>query len=138
MTLMSSQSHLFREFEKLTFKELKSSKRLVEFINCKVELAGDHFSPDEEIQQKANLFAEMLTETLRDNYQALSIRAFAHISVALDYLLDPQDAGAKDGEPDTKPGGLASDRMLLLRTAIRFQREIEEFQKWKARQFGQR
>jgi hypothetical protein len=138
MPLMSSQSHLFREFEKLTFKELKSSKRLVEFISCKLDLAGDHFSPDAEVQQKAILFAEMLTETLRDNYQALSIRAFTHISVALDYLLDPQDAGAKDGELDTKPGGLASDRMLLLRTAIRFQREIEEFRKWKAKQLGQR
>jgi hypothetical protein len=135
---MSSQSHLFQEFEKLTFKELRSSRRLVEFINSKLDLVRDISFPDQEIQQKANLFAEMLTETLRDNYQALSIRAFAHISVALDYLLDPDDAGAKDGEPDINPGGLASDKILLLRTAMRFDREIQAFQQWKAKQLERR
>src|SRR4030095_13366870 len=58
---MSSQSHLFQEFEKLTFKELRSSRRLVEFINSKLDLVRHISFPDHAIQQEATLFARALT-----------------------------------------------------------------------------
>ncbi len=134
---MSAQSHLFREFQKLTFTELRNSRQLVELVGAKLDLARDVQSADSELEKHARLFAEMLTESLRGNYQSLSVRAFAHICVALDYLLDPQDLEDEAGETDTKPGGLASDKTLLLKTAARFQDEIAAFKLWKAKQVGQ-
>jgi hypothetical protein len=134
---MSAQSHLFREFEKLTFSELKGSRRLLELVGVKLDLVRDFQTADPEIDKLASLFAEVLTETLRGNYDALSVRAFAHICYALDYLLDPTDFGTAEGELDTGPHGLASDKALLVSTAARFQNELNAFRTWKARQVGE-
>jgi len=131
---MSAQSNLFREFERLTFAELRNSRKLVELVGTKLELARDFQVADDEIEKHARLFAEIVTESLRGNYQALSVRAFAHFCVAIDYLLDPTDLGSEDGERDTQPGGLASDKALLLKTAGRFQNELAAYKLWKAKQ----
>ncbi len=131
---MSAQSNLFREFEKLTFAELRHSRRLTELVGAKLELARDFQVADGELEKQARLFAEVVTETLRGNYQALSVRAFAHICVALDYLLDPTDLDTEDCERDTQSGGLASDKALLLKTAARFQNELVAFRMWRAKQ----
>src|SRR4029453_16708371 len=79
----------------------------------------------------AIVFIELLRDTLEDRYQALSIRAFAHICVALDYFLDPDDAII-----DTQQGGLVDDMIFLQKTYDRFKFEIEKYKDWRNRQAG--
>jgi hypothetical protein len=127
---MSSSHHaLFHELEKLTCAELQSSQRLIELLKEKLNLlrAGDF--GHEHAGGIASVFIELLKDTLEDRYQGLSIRAFAHICVALDYFLDPEDAII-----DTQQGGLVDDMIFLQKTCNRFKLEIENYKRWKERQ----
>jgi uncharacterized membrane protein YkvA (DUF1232 family) len=127
---MSSSHHaLFQQLEKITCAELQSSQRLIELIKEKLNLldAGDF--GHEQAGGIATVFIELLKDTLEDRYQALSIRAFAHICVALDYFLDPDDAIS-----DSVQGGLVDDMIFLQKTYNRFKLEIEKYKRWKDRQ----
>ena len=127
--MSSSHYSLFHELEKLTCAELQSSQRLIELLKEKLNLldAGDF--GQERAGAMATVFIELLKDTLEDRYQALSIRAFAHICVALDYFLDPDDAVI-----DTQQGGLVDDMIFLQKTYNRFKSEIEKYKQWKDRQ----
>src|SRR5262245_18826663 len=128
--IMSSSHHaLFHELEKVTCAELQSSQRLIELLKEKLNLlqAGDF--GHEHAGRTALVFIELLKDTLEDRYQALSIRAFAHVCVALDYFLDPDDAVL-----DSVQGGLVDDMIFLQKTYHRFQAEIEKYKRWKEAQ----
>ena len=119
--------------DQITFAELRSSRSLIESLRGKLgELDPIQFT-DQELARKVNLLTEILRETLQDRYQALSVRAFAHITVALDYFLT-----LHEGEPgsirDTLPGGYVDDLRRVNLVFQRFDREIQAFQEWKSRQ----
>lgn len=127
---MSSVHHvLFKQLEKLTFAEFKSSHQLIELLKEKLNLIPPGCFGTERAGEIATVFTNLLKDTLEDRYQAISIRAFAHICVALDYFLDPEDAIL-----DSLDGGLVDDMMFLQKTYLRFKPEIEAYKKWKTDQ----
>ncbi len=130
---MNSSHHaLFKQLEKLTCAELHSSRHLIELLKEKLNLLTPGDFGDERAGEIATVFIELLKDTLEDRYQDLSIRAFAHVCVALDYFLDPDDAVL-----DSTRGGLLDDLMFLQKTHDRFKLEIEKYKVWKkAREQG--
>jgi hypothetical protein len=119
--------------DQITFAELKSSKNLIEALHGKLGDLDTSKFPDRELARKVNLLTEILRETLLDRYQALTVRAFAHITVALDYFLTihEQEPGSVK---DTLPGGYVDDLVRINAVFNRFDREIQAFQQWKSRQ----
>jgi hypothetical protein len=98
--------------DQITFRELKSSEKLIESLRGKLcDLDPNAFS-DQELARKANVLTELLRETLLDRYQALSVRAFAHIVVALDYFLVLHE-GEPDSVLDTLAGGYMDDLLRV-------------------------
>jgi hypothetical protein len=122
----SSHHALFQELGKLTCAELQSSQRLVELLKEKLNLLTPGDFGHERAGEIASLFTNLLKDTLEDRYQTLSIRAFAHVCVALDYFLDPDDAIL-----DTSSGGMVDDLMFLQKTYNRFRAEIEVYKDWR-------
>jgi len=119
--------------DQITFAELRSSPKLVDALRGKLgDLRGAHF-PDEELALKVNLLIDLLRETLLDRYQALSVRAFAHIAVALDYFLTLRE-DAPDAIKDSLPGGYVDDLRRINGVCRRFEPEIRAFQQWSERQ----
>ena len=106
---MSSSHHaLFKQLETLTCAELHSSHRLIELLKEKLNLLNFGDFEQDRAGEIATVFIELLKDTLEDRYQALSIRAFTHVAVALDYFLDPDDAVL-----DSSQGGLVDDMIFL-------------------------
>jgi hypothetical protein len=130
--MASSHLAIFRELENLTCREMFSSDRLVQLILAKVNLLDAAKFEDEHCARLARVFLELLKDVLTERYQDLSIRAFAHVCVALDYFLDPVESvpGAK---PDSDQGGLVDDMAFMLQTETRFHREIQKYKEWKKR-----
>ena len=125
----SSHQALFKQLEKMTCGELQSSRRLIELLKEKLNLLNvDDFEQDR-AGEIATVFIDLLKDTLGDRYQALSIRAFAHVAVALDYFLDPNDAVLDDAR-----GGLVDDMIFLQKTYDRFKSEIDTYKRWKQEQ----
>jgi hypothetical protein len=119
--------------DEITFGELRSSEKLVESLRQKLgQLEVSRF-PDEELALKANLLIEILRETLLDRYQALSVRAFAHFTVALDYFLTLHERDP-DSIKDTLPGGYVDDLKRINDVFRQFDRDIKAFLDWKGRQ----
>jgi uncharacterized membrane protein YkvA (DUF1232 family) len=126
---MDSTHHsIFRELESLTFRELRSSERLIEIMRAKIGLLDPGQLSDESCARLARLFCDMIRDVLEDRYQEISIRAFAHICVALDYFLDPVER-----VPDAHPGGLLDDLQFMVQTEQRFHRDIQKYRAWRAR-----
>ena len=127
-----SNSHLkvFEELNRLTCEELKSSNKLVELITTKLNLVTTSsvvsLQGYDELQELAGLFLHIVQDVLSDRYQALSIRCFAHLCVALDYLIDPHDSVR-----DTDPDGHSDDREFLIKTAMKFKPELTRYKEWK-------
>jgi len=119
--------------DQITFGELKSSENLIESLRGKLGELNPNAFVDQELARKTNILTDLLRETLLDRYQALSVRAFAHIVVALDYFLVLHE-GADDSVRDTLPGGYADDLLRVNEVFRLFQREIDSFLGWKARQ----
>ena len=119
--------------DQITFAELRSSPKLVDALRGKLgDLRAAHF-PDEELALKVNVLTDLLRETLLDRYQALSVRAFAHIAVALDYFLTLRE-DAPDAVKDSLPGGYVDDLRRINDVYRRFEPEISAFQRWSERQ----
>ena len=119
--------------DQITFAELRSSPKLVDALRGKLgDLRQAHF-PDEELAHKVNVLTDLLRETLLDRYQALSLRAFAHIAVALDYFLTLRE-DAPDAIKDSLPGGYVDDLRRINDVCRRFEPEIRAFQQWRERQ----
>ena len=119
--------------DQITFAELRSSPKLVDALRGKLgDLRHAHF-PDEELARKVNVLTDLLRETLLDRYQALSLRAFAHIAVALDYFLTVRE-DAPDAVKDSLPGGYVDDLRRINDVCRQFEPEIRAFQQWSERQ----
>ncbi|HRI15204.1 MAG TPA: hypothetical protein PLX89_19590 [Verrucomicrobiota bacterium] len=126
---MSSSHHaIFKELESLTFRELQSSDRLVQLMLAKVDLLNLSQFVDHQCGQVSRVFISLVKDVLSDRYQDLSIRAFAHICVALDYFLDPDES-----IPDATQGGFDDDLQFLVRTETKFKREIDGYKAWRLR-----
>jgi uncharacterized membrane protein YkvA (DUF1232 family) len=113
---------------KLTFAELKSSDKLVTMLTKKVHQLKPGQFTDELLEARVRMLIDILRETLSDRYQKLSLRAFSHMMVALDYFLD-----ADDDTPDHLPGGYKDDLQRIEKVFAEFKSEIEAFKKWKLR-----
>jgi len=124
----SSHLAIFQQLEQLTFQELKSSDRLVSLMRAKLDLLNPGQFADQRCSELARVFCELVRDVLEDRYQNCTIRAFAHICVALDYFMDPAEQ-----IPDGQAGGLVDDMQFMLRTHERFQREIQQYREWRAR-----
>ena len=120
-----SHHAVFQELEKLTFRELQSSERLIRVLQAKLALLDPSQFTDQQCEALARTFIAIMQDVLTDRYQDISIRAFAHICVALDYFLDPSEA-----IPDARVGGLQDDLTFLLKTEARFSREIDAYRRW--------
>jgi len=119
--------------DQITFAELRSSPKLVDALRGKLgDLRQERF-PDEELAQKVSILTDLLRETLLDRYQTLSLRAFAHIAVALDYFLTLRE-DAPDAVKDSLPGGYVDDLRRINDVCRRFEPEIRAFQQWRERQ----
>ena len=119
--------------DQITFGELRSSPKLIDALRGKLtDLRSARF-PDEELALKVNVLTDLLRETLLDRYQALSVRAFAHIAVALDYFLTLRE-DAPDAVKDSLPGGYVDDLRRVNDVWRRFEPEISAFQRWSERQ----
>jgi hypothetical protein len=119
--------------DQITFAELRSSPRLIDALRGKLGDLRQAQFPDEELSRKVNLLTDLLRETLLDRYQALSLRAFAHIAVALDYFLTLRE-DAPDAIKDSLPGGYVDDLRRVNDVISRFEPEIRAFQQWNERQ----
>jgi hypothetical protein len=119
--------------DEITFAELRSSKKLVEALRAKIGDLNPQKLTDQELSRKVNFLIEILRETLMDRYQALSLRAFAHMVVALDYFLslDEHEPGSIK---DTYENGYVDDLQRMNAVFTRFSREIKAFEDWRARQ----
>ncbi len=117
--------------DQITFGELKSSDKLITTFREKLHTLNASKFTDELLAIRVNLLIDLLRETLLDRYQALSIRAFAHIAVALDYFLVLSEEG---GIPDSLPHGFSDDLKVVDQVCQKFQKEIVVFKEWKARQ----
>jgi hypothetical protein len=129
-SMSSSHQNVFEELKKLTCQELQSSRKLVDLLTAKLDLVSpssvNSLQGYDQLQELARLFLAAILDVLRDRYQALSIRCFAHLCVALDYLLDPDDSIR-----DSDPKGHEDDREFLRKTAERFKSELDHYRKWK-------
>lgn len=121
----NSHQAVFASLEKLTFRELHSSARLIEVMREKVALLDSSSFDGQQCEAIARTFISVIRDVLEDRYQDLSIRAFAHICVALDYFLDPSEQ-----IPDAVPGGLMDDLQFLSQTATRFADDLRKYRQW--------
>ena len=124
----SSHFSVFKELESLTFRELQSSDRLVTIMRAKIGLLDPNQFADSRCSQLARVFSELIRDVLEDRYQDLSIRAFAHICVALDYFIDPDEQ-----IPDTRAGGFVDDLQLMVKTEQRFRADVQRYRDWRNR-----
>ena len=117
--------------DQITFAELQSSDKMISVLREKLCTLDPSKFTDELLAARVNLLIDILRETLLDRYQALSIRAFAHIAVALDYFLVLSEEG---GIPDSMPHGFTDDLKVVEQVCQKFQQEIRAFKEWKMRQ----
>jgi hypothetical protein len=121
----------FEGLGRLTFAELRSSDKLVHLLTSKVQELDSRMFHDQVLEGKVRLLMDLLRETLADRYQDLSVLAFAHILVALDYFLH-----VMDDKPDTQSGGFSDDLQRVEKVFADFKTEIDAFKQWKVRQPG--
>jgi uncharacterized membrane protein YkvA (DUF1232 family) len=112
-------------FTHLTVDKLFRPGPLLDVLTEKTNsLNGRSFS-EQELEREVRPLIDLLRETLSRRYTRLSILAFAHILVALDYFVR-----VKDAKPDTYVGGYADDLAFLKRTSDEFREEIDDFKAW--------
>jgi hypothetical protein len=119
--------------DEITFAELKSSTKLIDVLQAKLSDMDITQYANQEVARKVSLLTDLLKETLLDRYQDVSVRAFAHIAVALDYFLTLREEGP-EAISDTYPDGYIDDLKRLNDVFTRFDKEIAAFVKWRQRQ----
>jgi uncharacterized membrane protein YkvA (DUF1232 family) len=115
-------------FTQLSVSELFRPGPLVEVVTEKVNALDSLNFSEQELEREVRLLIDLLRETLSRRYTRLSVLAFAHILVALDYFVR-----VKDKKPDTQLGGYEDDWLIVNRVRNDFQKEIDEFEDWKRR-----
>ncbi len=119
----------FDGLNKLTVPELRHGEKVLAMLSVKLHALGPEQFATPRIEERVHFLMDLLRETFANRYQDLSISAFAHILVALDYFLK-----VKDGKSDTLPDGLNDDLNRLEEVFRQFKPEFDAFQRWKARQ----
>jgi hypothetical protein len=114
---------------KITVSELKRGDQLFSMLAVKLQDLNPKQLQSQVLEERVRFLMEVLRETLADRYQALPVSAFAHILVALDDFLK-----VKDAIPDTRADGLTDDLSKLDLVLKTYQREFDDFRRWRARQ----
>jgi uncharacterized membrane protein YkvA (DUF1232 family) len=115
--------------DQLTVSELRHGDKLLSLLAAKLHALDPRQMQSQILEERVRFIMDLLRETLANRYQALSISAFAHILVALDYFLKVHDA-----LPDTHPDGYADDFARIDQVLKDFKPEMDAFKHWKARQ----
>ena len=118
-------------FTHLTVGELFRPGPLLDVLTEKAGSLNDRIFSERELEKEVRPLIDLLRETLSRRYNQLSILAFAHILVALDYFVR-----VKDAKPDTYVGGYTDDLAFLRRTLNDFRKEIDDFKAWQKRLEG--
>ena len=114
---------------KLTVSELRHGDKLLEMVSLKLLGLGPDQFASRRIEERVRFLMDLLRETFANRYQDLSVSAYAHILVALDYFLK-----VKDSKPDTLPDGLNDDLDRFEELFAQFKLEFDAFRRWKIRQ----
>lgn len=122
----SAHVKVLEQLENLTFRDLRGSERLATLLDGKLSLLDTDQFHDRECGLIAQDFVSILQDVVSGQYLDFPIRAFAHITVALDYFVDPHEE-----TPDQEPGGFEDDLKVLTSTKQRFAGPIERYLVWK-------
>jgi uncharacterized membrane protein YkvA (DUF1232 family) len=114
---------------KLTVSDLRHGDKLLEMVSLKLLGLGPEQFASRRIEERVRFLMDLLRETFANRYQDLSVSAFAHILVTLDYFLK-----VKDSKPDTLPDGLNDDLDSVEELFAKFKLEFDAFRRWKVRQ----
>lgn len=125
---MSTSAHVkvLEHLENLTFRDLRGSERLSTLLDGKLSLLDTDQFQDRECGLIAQDFVSILEDVASGRYLDFPVRAFAHITVALDYFVDPNEEN-----PDQGPGGFEDDLRVLTSTKRRFAEAIDKYLVWK-------
>ena len=116
-------------FNQLTVTELRHGDQILAMLAVKLHSLDPAQFQSQDLEERVRLVMDILREVFANRYQALSISAFAHILVALDYFLK-----VKDELPDTHPDGYTDDFIQIDGVLKTFKTEMDAFKKWKSRQ----
>jgi uncharacterized membrane protein YkvA (DUF1232 family) len=81
---------------------------------------------EEQLARQVIFLTELVRETLARRYTRLSLLAFAHILLALDYVVR-----VRDEIPDTQAGGYADDLRVVSRVMSDWKEELDDFRAWR-------
>jgi uncharacterized membrane protein YkvA (DUF1232 family) len=113
-------------FAELPAHTLFAGTPLLEVVAEKVgELDLSRFC-EEQLARQVGLLTEVIRQTVVRRYTKLSLLAFAHILVALDYVVR-----VKDEIPDTQSGGYADDLRVVNRVMSDWKDELDDFRAWR-------
>lgn len=117
------------ELRNLPFSDIRRGGRLIDVLTRKLQELDENKFQDQLLEHRVRLLLALLTETLADRFQNLSLLAFAHMIVALDYFLRVDDS-----LPDTMDGGYSDDLKVVQKVFTDFETEINAFKAWQAKQ----
>jgi len=81
---------------------------------------------EEQLAKQVAFLTEVIRATLARRYTRLSLLAFAHILVALDYVVR-----VNDELPDTQAGGYVDDLRVVNRVMTDWKEELDDFRAWR-------
>jgi len=113
-------------FAQLRAHELFATSPIVEVMREKVATLDLANWAEEQLARDVTLLVEALRDTLARRYTGLSLLAFAHILVALDYVVR-----VKDDVPDTREGGYADDLAVVRRVMNDWDHELDDYRAWR-------
>ena len=117
-----------RGLSDMTIGDLCQGASLHEAVLRKCDQLDRKQWSDQMLEQSARLMVELVRDSLCGSYNDLSLLAFAHILVGLDYFIKQHDR-----IPDTEIGGFHDDNQELTRVVAHFESEIDAYKQWKLR-----
>ena len=124
-----NESGRLDDLGKLRFSEIRKGHKWVDILTEKIQELDPTRFQDQLLESRVRLLLDLLRESVYDRYQDLSLLAFAHIVVALDYFMRNDDE-----IPDTQVGGYSDDLKVIQRVLTDFNSEIDAFKEWRSRQ----
>lgn len=95
IAMPTSHHRIFDQLQQLNCGELRNNAKLISILQAKIGVLDTNQFDQRECAPIARMFAQILKEVLADRYQALSIRAFADLAVALGLLPRPDGRHAR-------------------------------------------